>query len=159
MKQTPLCIGIDPGYDRVGWAIGKISNPLDVIEYGCIETDKKQSLFERYAQIGKVIKNLCEKHHPSEAAIETLYFSRNTSTALPVSEARGVIIGQLLDNCKIFEYSPGTIKLAVTGSGRAPKTAIDKMVRMQLNLRKQPELDDTMDALAVLLTHAVSRRN
>ncbi|MBQ6436687.1 crossover junction endodeoxyribonuclease RuvC, partial [bacterium] len=66
----------------------------------------------------------------------------------------------LRSQVEIFEYSPPQIKMAVTGYGRADKAAIGKMVRLQFKLdelgKKAPIIDDTYDAMAVLLTHAGS---
>lgn len=158
MKQ-PICIGIDPGFDRVGWAVGSVGSSVEVLAYGCIQTSKKLSQTQRYQSIMTQLSTVLSEHKPTEAALETLYFARNVSTALPVSEARGIILSQLIPTCSIAEYAPGTIKLAVTGHGKATKAAVEKMVRLQLKLHSKPELDDTMDALAVLLTHSVLRKS
>lgn len=155
----PICIGIDPGFDRVGWAVGTVGSSVKVLAYGCIQTSEELSQTQRYLSIITQLKSIIEEHNPTEAALETLYFARNVSTALPVSEARGIILSQLIPTCSIAEYAPGTIKLAVTGHGRATKSAVEKMVRLQLKLHSKPELDDTMDALAVLLTHSVLRKS
>mgnify|MGYP002713172446 CR=1 FL=1 len=153
-------IGIDPGYDRVGWAIGTLTNTFTLVDAGCIQTNKKDAIFDRYQQITSELSELVAKYHPSEAAIETLYFSKNTTTAFRVSEARGIIIASLLkDNCHIFEYNPVEIKQAVTGNGAANKTAVEKMVQMQTTLPKNKKLiDDAIDAIAVGITHAVKGR-
>lgn len=159
MKKFPLILAIDPGYDRVGWAVGsKISaQKIKVDQYGCIQTDKKADIFTRYRQIVTELQIILQVHQPTHLAIEQLYFSKNTSTALRVSEARGVIIATCIaQGTEVFEYNPGTIKLAVTGHGQADKKAVDKMVRLQLGIKDLHIIDDTMDALALLLTHSVS---
>lgn len=158
-----IILGIDPGYDRLGWAVGEIQNPgqkLIIQKYGCIQTNKKHDIFKRYHQIILELKKIIDQHCPTELAIETLFFSKNTKTALRVSEARGVIIGLCLKlGLKIFEYHPGQIKQAVTGFGGAHKKAMDKMIRLQLQLDADKIIDDTMDALAIVLTHGVSRKS
>ena len=163
MKQTQTnltVIGIDPGYDRVGWSIGTFGSSYTLQAAGCIQTQKKESIFTRYSQISEELEKIVQKYQPSEAAIETLYFSKNTTTALRVSEARGVIISELLrKNCTIFEYNPVSIKQAVTGNGAANKTAVEKMVRMQTSLPDSTAMiDDAIDAIAVGITHAVKGR-
>lgn len=151
------CIGFDPGYDRLGWAVGEVDKGSikHLIAYGAIITDPLQSLHQRYSQILTELETLINTHHPTEAALESLFFATNRKTALHVSEARGILISVLLrHHCELSEYTPLQIKQAVTGYGKAEKTAIDKMVRLQLKLPDTKILDDTMDALAVLLTHA-----
>ncbi|HEY9660759.1 MAG TPA: crossover junction endodeoxyribonuclease RuvC, partial [Allocoleopsis sp.] len=80
-----------------------------------------------------------------------------------VAEIRGIIISCLYRNkITFFEYNPMQIKLAVTGYGKADKTAVTKMVRLQLGRffddSSKKIKDDTMDALALGLTHSTSRR-
>lgn len=159
MINTKIILSIDPGYDRLGWAVAKLKNPgkkIMLLDYDCIQTNKKNDIFTRYKQIILELKKIIKKYQPNELAIETLFFSKNTKTALKVSEARGLIIGLCLQSgLEIYEYHPMQIKQAVTGFGKADKKAIDKMVRLQLNLGKTKIIDDAMDALAIVLTRGV----
>lgn len=154
-------IGLDPGYDRLGWGILEASRRnFKVVDFGIIQTKKQHSIFERYSQILSNLERILRQHNPQEAAVETLFFSKNQKTAMRVSEARGLIIGQLLHcSCQVFEYSPQDVKLAVTGYGKADKQAVEKMVRAELNLGSKKIIDDTLDALAVALTHGLSTSN
>ncbi len=156
--QPSTILAIDPGYDRLGWAMGQVeSSKLKVKSYGCIGTNKKETLFKRYTQIIAELTQVIKDYNPTQLAIEDLFFSKNTKTAMKVSEVRGVIIGLCLSRgIEVYEYKPNQIKLAVTGSGRADKKAVDKMVRLQLNLPKEKIIDDTMDALAILITHSAT---
>jgi len=155
-------IGIDPGYDRVGWAVGRLSHGKILLdEFGCIETNKKSSLVARYQQIDESLSQVLQRHQPSDAGVESLFFYNNQTTAMHVSEARGVIISCLFRHGVGFaEYTPLQIKQAVTGNGRADKAAVEKMVKLQLDSSvKIPAktLDDTMDAIAILMTHSACR--
>lgn len=151
------CIAFDPGFDRLGWAVGELSagKVTELKGYGAIITNPKETLHQRYSQILTELEALLNEYAPTEAAIESLFFATNKKTALHVSEARGILISVLLRHeCSISEYTPLQIKQAVTGYGNAEKSAVDKMVRLQLKLPATKILDDTMDALAVLLTYA-----
>ncbi len=161
MKIT--LIGIDPGYDRVGWAVATVdAHQLEVIAFDCIQTNKTQHLFDRYVQIEKQLQKVIDTYKPEEAALESLFFFKNQKTALHVSEARGIIISNFLRNkMKIAEYTPLQIKQALTGYGKADKKAVEKMVRLQIKHKADhlPKLiDDTIDAIGVVITHASSRR-
>ncbi len=160
MKNNPIIIGIDPGYDRVGVAIGqKEQNQWQIFTYECIQTNKKSKLFDRYQEIAKKIEELICKYQVTQAGIESLFWFKNQSTALNVSEARGVIIATLLrQQIKIAEYTPLQIKQSLTGYGRADKKAVEKMVRMELALDDKI-IDDTIDALAIMICHECSRKN
>ncbi len=156
-------MGIDPGYDRIGWAVGAIDQgKLQLYQFGCIETTKKASLIARYQEIDQQLTQILIQYQPREAGVESLFFYNNQTTAMHVSEARGVIISCLFRHAVAFaEYTPLQIKQAVTGDGRADKAAVEKMVKLQLVAQTQvpaKTLDDTMDAMAILLTHAASRK-
>lgn len=157
--QNPVILGIDPGYDRVGWAVGVYQNSkFEVFDLGCIQTDKKAEIFKRYGQIVDELEIIVEKYSPNHLAIESLFFAKNKTTALRVSEARGVIISILLSaGAEIFEYRPNEIKLAVTGNGAADKSAVEKMVKMQIKYNLNDQIDDAIDALAVAMTHGFSK--
>lgn len=163
MPQPLIIMGIDPGYDRIGWAVGKIhGSQVQAVSYGLIQTHASESLIQRYQLIDQELSQIISHFQPSEVAIESLFFNKNTSTAIHVAEARGVIISAFFrQKVAVFEYTPLQIKQAVTGFGRADKKAVEKMVLLQLKKclnEKSPKLvDDTFDALAVLLTHSASR--
>ena len=158
-----IIIGIDPGYDRVGWAVGIAqSGKFFIQDADCIVTSKTDSLWQRYQQLNQELEALIKRFQPHEAALESLFFSKNQKTALHVSEARGVLISCFLrQQIQCFEYTPLQVKQAVTGFGKADKTAVTKMVRLQMGrsklLSSPHTLDDTIDAVAVAMTHAASR--
>lgn len=157
----PLLLGIDPGYDRLGWAVAKKTDSgWENVHLGCIQTDRKLELIQRYQILEKELQKIIDRFKPTEAAIETLFFAKNTTTALKVAEVRGLIIACLLRNdIKIEQYNPVTIKEAVTGNGKADKKAIEKMINLEFKLQKNKILDDAIDALAVLFTHQLYKRN
>lgn len=151
-------IGFDPGYDRLGWAVldAEQGQTPAVVAHGCILTEKSAPLSERYLVIIKAVQELLNTHAPTTAAIESLFFNTNQTTAMRVSEARGILFAVLLPaGCTVAEYSPLQIKKAVTGYGRADKTAVSKMIQLQLKLAQLPKNDDEMDALAVAFTHSL----
>ena len=158
MSQPRIILGIDPGYDRCGWAVisAEGRSQITALEYGCIETNRKAEKYDRFGQIRRELEAMIVSQGVNEIALESLFFSRNVSTALPVSEVRGLIFGLALQhNLTVAEYQPTVIKSAVTGYGRADKNQVTEMVCRQLKLEKIPKIDDTGDALAVALTHAV----
>jgi len=151
-----IVIGIDPGLARVGYGVIAVNNrnPAPVC-YGCIETSgKDQSTSERLLQIYNEIAALFEKYPPSQIAIEKLFFTKNITSAMNVSEARGVIL-LLAEQKKIpvTEYTPNQVKQAITGSGRADKRQMQEMIMRLLHLSEIPRPDDAADALSIALCH------
>lgn len=160
MSVNQTILGIDPGYDRLGWAVGTAQgNNWRDIHHGVIQTDKKAAIVERYQQLDKELKEVIKNYQPTVAVIESLFFFKNQTTVMKVSEARGVIISACLSqNLEIAEFTPLQIKQAVTGYGRADKKAVEKMMRIQLNLTNDKIIDDAIDALAVMLTYRVQNK-
>lgn len=151
-------LGIDPGIGRMGWGlvqiIGKRHQALD---FGCLETDAKQSVQDRLYTIYIFLSKLIKKEKPDAIAVEELFFGTNAKTALVVGHARGVVLlVAAQNNIEVFEYTPLQVKIALTGYGRAEKDQIGKMVKILLKLPEVPRPDDTADALAVAYTRAVS---
>jgi len=159
-KTNPVTvIGIDPGYDRVGWCIGQIiAGQFQLTIYGCIETTGMKDIMQRFQKIDSELTAFIEKYRPTEAAIETLFFSSNKTTAMRVSEARGVILSALFrHHVKINEYNPMAMKVAVTGNGKADKSDIARMLHLQFRLDNDKILDDALDAIGMAITHAATR--
>src|SRR3990167_6691066 len=127
-------LAIDPGFDRIGVAI---LNKEKLFFSKCIETDRKLPHAKRLLQIGTEIRKIIKKWKPKSLAIETLFFNQNTTNALKVSEARGVILYEAsLGDLDVYEYSPQAVKIAVTGYGKADKIQMESMVK---KLIKVPE--------------------
>ena len=78
-------------------------------------------------------------------------------TGIAVAHGRGVLLCAA-ERCGIplFEYTPGQVKMAVTGYGKAEKRQVMDMTKRLLKLAKTPRPDDAADALALALCHARS---
>ena len=128
-----------------------------VLGYGAIETPTGTSLEDRLLMIHKGLKELIEKYHPEQMAVEELFFNTNITTGIRVAEARGVILMTAHSmGVKLFEYTPLQVKQSVVGYGRAEKKQVISMVTLLLGLQKPPKPDDTADALAIAICHAHS---
>lgn len=148
-------LAIDPGYDRLGVSIiDKGGNVNTLVFSTTIVTDRKHTHTQRLNQIGEDIKTIINQYCPSEMAIESIFFTKNSKTLVPVSEARGVVFYiASITNIPVFEYSPPSIKVAVTGYGKATKNDILFMVPKLIKLPDRKMLDDEIDAIAIGITH------
>lgn len=152
-----VILGIDPGYAIVGYGVieKQKNGSCKVLDFGVIETSKTESFPTRLAIIAEGMKSLINKFKPDAIAVEELFFNNNTTTAISVAEARGVILVTAVQECAgLFEYTPLQVKQAITGNGRAEKHQVQYMTRMILNLKSVPKPDDAADALAIALCHA-----
>jgi len=162
MLNKMKIIGIDPGYERVGIAVLE-KNQGDkcetVLYSNCFKTSKELTLDERIFLIGKEIESVIKKYKPKTLAIEKLFFENNAKTAMGVSEARGAIVFVAQNSgLKVLQYTPLQIKSAVTGYGKATKDAVFTMVGKLVDLPKDIEQDDEIDAVAVTLTAFATER-
>lgn len=150
-------LGIDPGYDRLGIAIIEHTNGKSSFVYSaCFETDKKSTLTQRLFKVGTEIARIIDTYKPQLLAIETLFFTNNQKTAMGVAEARGVICYEASRaGIAIVEMSPLQIKQALTGFGRAEKTAVFEMTKRLITIPDRKMRDDEMDAIAVAIAGSV----
>jgi crossover junction endodeoxyribonuclease RuvC len=153
-----IILGIDPGLAIVGWGVIECNgSKLTTLGYGAIETPAHTPTEDRLLLIHKGMRELIERYHPDEMAVEELFFNTNITTGIRVAEARGVILMSAhAMGVKISEYTPLQVKQAVVGYGRAEKKQVINMVTMLLGLQKPPKPDDTADALAIAICHAHS---
>ena len=148
-------LGIDPGYAIVGWGIVDfVGGRFSTAAYGAVTTPAGEDFPKRLQDIYSDLNELIDKYKPDCLAIERLYFNTNTTTAIDVAQARGVIVlaAQTKGLC-INEYTPLQVKQSVTGYGRAEKRQVMEMVKSLLGLKTIPKPDDTADALALAVCH------
>lgn len=164
-----IILGVDPGTNRTGWGVittlrGRES--IDYVGHGCIVTEKVvHTMPERLLLLHASLNELLKKYNPDCIIVENIFFGRNVKTAISVSQARGVImLSAALFDLPVFEYTPSTVKLGLTGSGKTDKKGIQQTVRKLLktnsrklafNGKKDKDFDDSADALAIALHHAL----
>ncbi len=153
-------LGIDPGTGILGFGVIDIEQTKPVlVDAGVIRTPVKQADSERLLTIYTELKELIELHKPEIMSVEKLFFSQNVTTAMSVSQARGIVLllGKQHD-LELYEFTPQQIKQAITGYGKADKKQMQEMVRMLLGLQEVPKPDDAADALAAAICCASSMR-
>ena len=151
-------LGIDPGLAGTGWGVLESeSGSIRYVDHGIIETKPGIPRAQRLFFILQSIRLIIEKYRPSEAAVETLYFGKNVSSAIPVAEARGVISAAVAESgIPLRELAPRTIKLGVAGNAGAGKKQVQEMVRIILGLEEAPKPDHAADALGAAICAANS---
>lgn len=148
-------LGIDPGYATVGYGVVDTNGfKFSVVGFGAITTPAKIPFEKRLKDIYDDMCAIIDKYKPEELSIERLYFNTNTTTAIDVAQARGVIVlAAHTKGLTVNEYTPLQVKQSVTGYGKAEKRQVMEMVRTLLGLDKVPKPDDTADALALAICH------
>lgn len=153
-------LGIDPGIEKVGFALLDVINGKKSLKkFGLIKTEKHKSKIERFIEIFDDLEKIITEFKPDYCAIEKIFFSNNVKTAITVSEAKGLILYCLAKHkIPVTEYTPSQMKSSVTGNGRADKASVQKMLMLELNLKENPKQDDAADALSLALALASELR-
>lgn len=151
-------LGIDPGLADCGYAV-MTAEPggykVRAVEYAVWSSPKSWGLPARLLFIQDSIKKLSEKYTFTRVGIERLFFQRNITSAMSVSEARGVIMATLASlKVPIIEFTPNEVKQILTGFGSADKRQIGLTVKMLLSLKTVPKPDDITDAIAIAIATA-----
>ncbi len=150
-----VIVGVDPGVAKTGFGVVEVTEEFsNMLDYGCVRTSSDMAKEKRLCLIYDEISGVLAKYKPDVLALEKLFFNRNTKTALQVGEASGVIIlaaGKA--GVPLREYTPIQVKECLTGFGRADKTQVREVVRMELNMDVLPKPIDASDALAIALCH------
>jgi len=154
-----VILGIDPGIAITGYGVVKTTPKLCWVAHGTIDTPKNKLAQERLLLLEQGLKKLFKKYKPGILCVEKLYFFKNIKTALPVSEARGIVLLIAARNhLPVQEFTPQQVKIAATGYGKAQKKQVQRMVQQILCLKTLPRPDDAADALGVALASSVLTR-
>lgn len=161
-----IILGIDPGTATVGFGVISTNIPHHtkqnrnekpkVIDFGCITTEAKTLAEKRLEIIYDQVVTLIKKHRPDIISIEKLFFFKNLTTAMPVSQAKGVImLAAAKSNVPVVEFTPLQVKMTVVGYGKADKKQVQAMTEQSLDLsgfdskKKHRNKDDAFDALGI----------
>jgi crossover junction endodeoxyribonuclease RuvC len=148
-------LGIDCGTERTGYGVIESDGVAHrMIASGVIRTDPKHSLASRLCEIAGALRAVIEEYQPQDVAVEDVFLSVNTKSALKLAHVRGVaMLTAAQAGLSVGEYSPMEVKTSVVGYGRAEKSQVQLMVRLLLSLERDlPE--DASDAVAVAVCHA-----
>lgn len=158
-----IYLGIDPGTATTGFGLIKKSDnkklDFEILEFGVIETPKTDSDAKRLQIIFEDLTQIVKKHKPTYLGIEKLFFTNNQTTAMTVSQARGVaLLVASQAKLKVLEFTPPQVKSTLCGYGKADKKQVQKMVQQTFKLKTLPKPDDAADALAIALCAAVWKK-
>jgi len=151
-----IVLGIDPGTANTGYGVvQRRSGRITALDGGVITTRPEAPAQIRLAAIHRRVGDLLDEHNVTSLALEDIFFGQNAASAFAVGQARGAVMTAAGDRrLEVTSYTPQQIKHAVTGSGRAEKDQVARMVQMLLKLEAPPHPDHAADALAIAICHA-----
>jgi crossover junction endodeoxyribonuclease RuvC len=147
-------LGLDPGSRVCGYGvIEEVGGELRYIECGVLTAPAERPMEVRLGEIARGLREVIAELAPTAVAMEDVFTHQNPRSALALAQARGMALAVIgLEGLRVASYAPALVKKAITGSGRADKGQLARMVQALIGLRSLPRADAT-DALAVAITH------
>jgi crossover junction endodeoxyribonuclease RuvC len=155
VTENTRLIGLDPGLRNTGWGIVDFDGVrLRYVACGVISTSASMMMAGRLAILYGGLDEVIKMWHPTSAAVEETFVSKNATSTLKLGQARGVVLlAPALAGLDVAEYQNRVVKRSVVGTGSAAKQQIQMMVRHLLP-SADPRSADAADALAVAICHA-----
>jgi len=152
-------LGLDPGSRVCGYGvIEETAGELRYIECGVLTAPEHRPMEHRLGEIARGLEELIGELSPGVVAIEDVFIQHNVRSGLALAQARGMALAVVgLRGLDVASYPPASVKKAVSGSGRADKAQVARMVQALIGLKSLPRADAT-DALAVAITHGRTMR-
>jgi crossover junction endodeoxyribonuclease RuvC len=150
-------LGIDCGTERTGYGFIESDGRRHIlVDAGVIRTKASDSLDLRLVCIAAELRRVLTAFLPEAVAVEEVFHAVNAKSALKLAHVRGVALLLAAEaGLPVSEYSPLSVKMSVTGYGRAEKQQVQMMVQSLLESQStEYQSFDAWDALAVAICHA-----
>jgi crossover junction endodeoxyribonuclease RuvC len=150
-------LGIDCGTERTGYGFIESDGRRHIlVDAGVIRTKTSDSLDLRLVRIAAELRRVLTAYLPEAVAVEEVFHAVNAKSALKLAHVRGVALLLAAEaGLPVSEYSPLSVKMSVTGYGRAEKQQVQMMVQSLLESQStEYQSFDAWDALAVAICHA-----
>ena len=149
-------LGVDPGLTRCGVAIvdelpGRKVSLKTVMVF---RTDAKSELSQRLLELDEALAKVIIEFKPDSVAVEQVFSQHNLKSVMGTAQAAGLaILNAAKANCEVSTYTPTQVKASVTGSGKADKRQMGRMIQKICNLSSPLSPPDASDAVALAVCH------
>ena len=151
-----IILSIDPGFDKVGYALFQKGprRELTFLTSGLIKTHKSLSHEKRLLSVYEELGRITETHKPDLMVMEQLFFTKNQTTVMKVSQAQGVMLLLAAQrSIPVTMLTPLQIKQIITGYGSSDKKSVHKMLNLLMRTEISVQDDDESDAIACGLAY------
>ncbi len=160
--MTKVIMGVDPGSNLLGYAflqIADLATPPLLLSMGALDMRKQDDHVSKLKQIFEELTALIRLYEPTEAAVEAPFYGKDPQAMLKLGRAQGVAMTAIsLQNISVVEYSPRSVKQAVTGKGNATKEQIAEMLPHLIRGELIYKHIDASDAVGVAYCHYLQGR-
>lgn len=149
-------LGVDPGLTRCGLAIVDEAPGRKVILKSVMvfRTPATDALADRLLQLDNALKEIIKEYKPDVVAVEQVFSQHNLKSVMGTAQAAGLaILNAAKSDCEVFTYTPTQVKASVTGSGKADKRQMGRMIQKICNLASPLSPPDASDAVALAVCH------
>ncbi len=147
---------MDPGLTRCGVGVvdSRPGRRADLVGVGVLRTAPETSTDLRLLEISRGLETWLDEHTPDVVAVERVFAQNNRGTVIGTAQVAGLaMVAAARRGVPVALHTPSEVKAAVTGSGRAGKEQVQRMVANILRLPGAPQPADAADALALAITH------
>lgn len=148
-------MGIDPGLAMTGYGIVEaLSRGAVACGWGAIRTEARFPIASRLKKIYDELRRLFAEWNPDLLVMEDVFvLNQYPKAATQLGEVRGIVhLASEQSMIPILEVKPTEVKSALTGSGRASKDQMKKMIQRLLCIEQPIRSSHAGDALALALT-------
>ena len=148
-------MGVDPGLARTGFGVVEsLSRGGRACQWGTIQTDANAPTASRLEAIYRELKKLLEEWRPNLLVMEDVFVLKEfPKAAIQLGEVRGVIcLAAQESNIPMLQLKVTEVKSALTGSGRAEKAQVKRVIQRILKIEEPLGSSHAADALALALT-------
>src|SRR5207302_7172068 len=118
------------------------------LDCGVLRLGADEPVESRLAALHAGLSAELARHRPDIVAVEDVFHARNARSAFVLGQARGVaLLAAAQSGARVRSFAPAVVKQAVTGTGRAEKEQVGRMVGVLLGIAVEGRLDAS-DALA-----------
>ena len=149
-------LGVDPGLTRCGFgAVESLpGRRVGLLAVDVVRTPPGADQAVRLLGIAEAADDWIERVRPDVLAVERVFSQHNVRTVMSTAQAAGVVVlAAARHGVPVVVHTPSEVKAAVTGSGRAGKDQVARMVTRILALPQTPRPADAADALALAICH------
>ena len=153
--------GIDPGSRYCGFGVVEDAGGTSVrhLAHGVLEVAAGGAIEDRLCALHEGLSRELLLHRPQIVALEDVFHAKNARSALVLGQARGVaMLAAAEAGVRVRSFAPSVIKQAVTGTGRAEKQQVGRMVAVVLGIPLPARLDAS-DALAAAICGLLRARD
>lgn len=155
LSTSKIILGIDPGSNITGYGIVlSKGEKAELVALGHIKMEKFDNHFDKLSRIFHRVTDLIKEYRPHEIALEAPIYAQNVQSMIKLGRAQGMAMAAALQfHTPVFEYSPKSVKKAITGNGNASKESVASMLPHILKTAIDKQQLDATDGLAVALCH------